>query len=142
MNSIKKNIYVDANVFIIASTYPEDDPKFKHAKNFLYKISGGDVEASTSFLTWDELFWIIRRLAGNDAAKIESRKFLELPNLKFIDVNEHITMESQSLVEKYNLKPRDAIHAASAILNNADIISDDPDFDAIKELRRRTLEEI
>ncbi|MEW6222967.1 MAG: hypothetical protein AB1476_06695 [Candidatus Hadarchaeota archaeon] len=41
------------------------------------------------------------------------------------------------LTEKYGLKPRDATHAACS-LNHAifSMISDDLDFDAVKELKR------
>jgi predicted nucleic acid-binding protein len=38
---------------------------------------------------------------------------------------------------KYNLSPRDAIHLASALSRKAiAIVSDDEDFDQIKEIKR------
>ena len=43
-------------------------------------------------------------------------------------------------MEKYNLSPRDSIHVASALNKKAPIIvSDDEDFDQIKEVKRKPL---
>ncbi len=63
--------------------------------------------------------------------------FLQLPNIAFLNANNIVIYKSQELIENYSLKPRDAIRAASAIINeNQKIISDDKDFDKIKELKR------
>ena len=41
------------------------------------------------------------------------------------------------------MKPKDAIHSACAIKNGIkEIISDDPDFDTLKEAKRILLEEL
>ena len=48
--------------------------------------------------------------------------------------------KNEEIIEKYNLKPRDAIHVASALTNNIkEIVSDDPDFDKVKEIKRKKL---
>ena len=47
---------------------------------------------------------------------------------------------AQSLMDKYKLSPRDSIHVASALSRKATIIiSDDEDFDQIKEIKRTPL---
>ena len=56
-------------------------------------------------------------------------------------VEESTIRRAQRFVEKYKLKPRDAIHAATAISHGiSQIISDDPDFDKVSELERIGLE--
>ena len=61
----------------------------------------------------------------------------------FIGANKSILFKAQQLIEEYNLKPRDAIHAATALVNGInEIISDDSDFDKIKEIRRIPLEKL
>ncbi|MBI2971025.1 MAG: type II toxin-antitoxin system VapC family toxin [Candidatus Aenigmarchaeota archaeon] len=138
---MKKSLYVDANVFIVAGVYPQESPEFKAAKKLLYAVSSGEAEAATSLLTWDELVWVVRRMAGNEAAAEEGKRFLEIPNMKFLGVTENIIRKAQNITERYNLKPRDAIHTASAIVNNAgSIVSDDADFDAVRGLKRIALE--
>ncbi|HEY3128917.1 MAG TPA: PIN domain-containing protein [Acidobacteriota bacterium] len=43
-------------------------------------------------------------------------------------------------VSLHHLKPRDAIHAASALSRGIrEIVSEDSDFDAIKELQRKSI---
>src|SRR3989344_4479171 len=70
----------------------------------------------------------------------KGKRFLFLPNLKFLDVNFDIIKKAQELVEDYNLNPRDAIHIATALIKGIhEIISDDPDLDKAKEIKRITI---
>jgi uncharacterized protein len=132
---MKAMIYLDANIFIYA--LGNVDKKTQNCINILRKIVRNEVEAYTSVLTWDEFLYSIRKQVGKQKALDESSKFLNLPNLVFLDANNEVLLKAQELSEKYNLKPRDAIHAATAIKNKIPkIISDDSDFDKIKELKR------
>jgi predicted nucleic acid-binding protein len=73
----------------------------------------------------------------------DGKFFLEFPNLKILKIDSEVIKEAQKLVETYKLKPRDAIHAACAIKNNIkEIISDDPDFGKVKEIKRIKLEDV
>ncbi|MEM2123128.1 MAG: type II toxin-antitoxin system VapC family toxin [Candidatus Bathyarchaeia archaeon] len=136
--------YVDSNVFIYPVVADEKtEVKASLAKNILMKIAKGEVEAATSPLTWDELVWSTRRFLGLEAAVYEGEKFLRFPNLKLLNIDEKVVWEAQRLMKRYGLKPRDAIHSASAIKNGIrEIVSDDPDLDILKELRRTRLEEL
>ncbi|MDP4039800.1 MAG: type II toxin-antitoxin system VapC family toxin [Candidatus Pacearchaeota archaeon] len=128
-------IYLDTNIFIHALGNP--DKKVNACINLLDKILNNKIEAYTSFLTWDEFLQIIKRQMEMDKAISESQKFLNFPNLIFLDVNEKVMSKAQELVLRYNLKPRDAIHAATAIVGGIkEIASDDTDFDRVKELKR------
>jgi len=130
-NNMKKK-YTDANVFIQAIL--RDD---NNSKKVLQKIIRKEIDGITSILSWDELVYILEKFINKDIAVIEGKKFLIFPNLTFIDAKKETIMKAQKLVEEYNLKPRDAIHAATAInLNINEIISEDDDFDKIKELKR------
>jgi len=135
--------YIDSNVFIYPIIYDaEAEPKASIAKEILIKIAAGSLKAATASLSWDEVTWIVRELLGVEVAKAHGRKLLEFPNLRLLSVDEKAVIEAQRLVEKYSLKPRNAIHAGCAIGNNIkDIITDDSDFDAIEEIRRVRLEE-
>jgi len=131
-------IYVDTNVFVYPIIYDETvERKVLEAKKVLIRIAEGSLEAMTASLTWDELTWIVRKTLGSKIAVEEGRKFLEFPNLKIVSVDERVIKEAQRIVERYGAKPRDAIHAGCAIKHRVrEIISDDPDFDRIKEIRR------
>ena len=127
--------YLDANLFI----YPilKDDEKADKHKRAIYDLASGVYEGVTSILTWDELAFVVRKFLGKDIAIKESAKFLKMPNLIFVDASKNIIRKAQELIETYKLKPRDAIHVATAIFQGCtEFISDDSDFDVIKEIKR------
>ena len=124
--------YIDASVFIEGIL--RDD---NNSKEIILKISNKEFIGVTSVLSWDEIVFVVRKFLGDDIAKMEGHKFFRLPNFIFVDAKKEIIIKAQKLLEKYNLKPRDAIHAATAIyLNINEIISLDDDFDKIKEIKR------
>ena len=58
-------------------------------------------------------------------------------------IRDKVIREAQKIVEKYRIKPRDAIHVACALKNGIKkVISDDPDLDRVKEIERIKLTEI
>ena len=57
--------------------------------------------------------------------------------MKFIDSNNEVITLARDLMEKYSLHPRDAIHAASTLYSGAEVImSDDSDFDKVRDIKR------
>ncbi|HLD84945.1 MAG TPA: type II toxin-antitoxin system VapC family toxin [archaeon] len=133
-------IYLDANIFI----YPilsQDLEKSMICKKILIKVADGKLAAITSSLTWDEVVWTTRRYLGIADSIEESKKFIEFPNLRFMEINESVLAVANRFLEQHKLKPRDSIHAATAVINMAEeIISDDHDFDSIKGIRRTPIE--
>ena len=128
-------IYLDSNIFIYAALNMK--PAADNCIKMLEKAVKNEIEVCTSVLTWDEFFHSIKKNLGASYAAIESERLLKFLNLKFIDADIEVVSLAQRLTTKYNLGPRDAIHAASAILNRCkEIMSDDPDFDKIKEIKR------
>lgn len=133
--------YLDTNIFLYPLTYEDD--KADICKKILEKVVKKEIIAYTSVLCWDEFVYVLRKEKGKEIANEEGEKFLKFLNLVFLDANKVILFKAQEIISKYNLKPRDAIHAASAIVNGIkEIISDDPDFDKIKEIKRVKLEEV
>lgn len=93
-------------------------------------------------MTWDELVWVVTKTLGRNIAEAEGRRFLEFPNLKILSIDEGTIKEAQEIMEKYVLKPRDSIHLGCAIRNRLrEVISDDPHFDVVNEVKRVSLEE-
>jgi predicted nucleic acid-binding protein len=137
-------LYVDSNVFIYPVVYDEKFVKSARiCKKILIKIARGEIEAATASLTWDELVWVVRKTLGVEESNIEGKNFLKLPNLKILDVSESTLRYAQKILTENKLKPRDAIHAACALENKINkIITDDPDFDKIKGIKRIKLERV
>ena len=69
-------VYVDANVFLNPILYEiEENSETALANSFLLRIINREVEAYTSFLTWDEFVWVIRRNFDNELAINKGKEF-------------------------------------------------------------------
>jgi predicted nucleic acid-binding protein len=133
---MKETFYIDSNVFLYPVLYG-DFKESERAREILSQIERKDIQAYTSTLTWDEVSYVVERTLGKTDAIEIGKKFLNFPFLRFIAVDDEIIRRSQALREKYNLKPRDSIHLSCAIERNIfKIITDDADFDEIKEIQR------
>jgi hypothetical protein len=133
--------YLDSNIFIYPVLYsPETQEKSRKARELLLKVEKGELKAYTSTLTWDEVVYVIAKTLGREEGTSQGRKLLGFPNLAFIDVDKRTLSTAQTLLDKYNLRPRDSLHIASALNKNIKtIISDDEDFDKVTEITRSPL---
>ena len=130
-------LYLDANVFIYAAINTQEIGT--KARNLLQKIQKGDQQAATSVLTFDEVFWSIKKRKP-ELAQETSYALLNFPNLEIIPADRKLALAALKLINEYNLAPRDALHAATAIAAKSNcVISTDPHFDKIKELTRQPL---
>ncbi|MGP3667891.1 MAG: type II toxin-antitoxin system VapC family toxin [Candidatus Bathyarchaeota archaeon] len=76
--------------------------------------------------------WIVKKIIGNELSLEYGRKFL-----RFFGVRKTTILKAQDLMEKHRLKPRDTIHAATALENKINtIVSYDRDFDSLIEVKR------
>jgi predicted nucleic acid-binding protein len=127
--------YVDSNVFIYPVLFA--DAKAERCRAILKQIVDHELTAVTNVLTWDEFVYIVQRVLGRAVAVAEGQKFLQFPHLTFLRTDVTLLMKAQRLLSEYNIRPRDAIHAATALAyGTREIVSDDSDFDAIKVIRR------
>jgi predicted nucleic acid-binding protein len=133
--------YLDANVFIYPVIYDKRTiSKAERAQRVLRPVEEGKLEAWTSTLTWDEVVWVTSKTLGFSDAVNPGSKLLGFPNLRFIEVDETVVAKAQRLLEKYGLKPRDAIDLASALEKGIkQVISDDNEFDKVDEVKRKPL---
>ena len=130
-------LYLDANVFVYAAINTQ---KFgEKARSLLQKIQRGEEKAETSALTFDEVFWAVKK-HNLELAFEACQALLNFPNLEIIPADRELASSALQLIKECRLGPRDAIHAATAIAEKADcIVSTDADFDGVKGLRRRPL---
>ena len=134
--------YLDSNVFIYPVIYQtEAQPKASKAKEILRNVENGKLSAYTSTLTWDEVVWVVSKVMGRNEGINQGQKLLGFPNLQFVTADENVIIQAQRLMNKYKMSPRDSIHLASAIEKRTkSVISDDADFDQVKEITRTSLE--
>jgi predicted nucleic acid-binding protein len=103
----------------------------------LQKIQQGQEQAATSALTFDEVFWSIKKRKPELAIET-SYALLNFPNMEIIPADRKLALSALKIINEYNLAPREALHAATALAVKADyIVSSDPHFDKLKELKRQ-----
>lgn len=130
--------YLDTNVLIYATV--NDDTLGHKCRSILASINSIKIDGFTSCLTIDEFLWSLKKISPNTYIS-ESENMLNL-NIKFINVDKNILYEALEIIKEFNLKPRDAIHAATMKMNNIKvIISEDSDFDKVNWIRRRSIME-
>ncbi len=108
----------------------------------LEDVEKGNIEALTSALTFDEAIWIVKKNRNFEDAISICKAFLNMSGLHLVDVNQDLLAIAISIMRKYKTDPRDSIHAATAITQKTNIIiSEDTDFNKIKELERKSVME-
>lgn len=126
--------YLDANVFIAAALDPST--KGEVAAKILQDAHQGKNRAATSAITFDEVFWIISKEKGREVAENVYESMLGTRNLQVIDLSREVLTESLKVLRETKLKPRDAIHVASARISGInEMVTEDADFDGITGLR-------
>lgn len=128
-------VYLDSNVFLFAVLY--DDAKGVACREVLRRVASGETRAVTSVLTWDEFVYVLQRLQGREVAMGQGRRLLRYPNLRLVPADMEAIARAQGLVEGTRLRPRDALHAATALIEQAtEFVSDDGDFDGVPGITR------
>lgn len=127
--------YLDSCVFLTAVL--NTGGAGETARGVLLDVQEGRVDGLTSTLTYDEVYWSVKKHRGRDDALLAAKTLVVFPNLGLVDVTADVIWKAHELLEEYPLDPRDAIHAACAISKGTvEIMSDDQDFDRINVIKR------
>ena len=145
MNNMKKEqedqelkseeVYLDSNLFIksIISITAEGEK----AREVISKIKNGEYNAHTSTLTLDEVMWVVQNFKDKETAYEAGKTLMRATNINFISVGIEIISKSLEIYKNTPLDPRDSIHLATMQSKGIKtIISQDSDFDKIKDIKR------
>lgn len=134
--------YIDPRVFFYAIAYHEKtEPRAAQARRMLLEMATGKLETATCYLAWAEVVSALTRYPGPETALDKGRKLLSFPRLKFLKLDAPVVSYAQDLIGKYRITSRHAVHAACALQNYCrEIISSDPEFDKVEELKRIPIE--
>ncbi|OQA54563.1 MAG: tRNA(fMet)-specific endonuclease VapC [Euryarchaeota archaeon ADurb.Bin294] len=131
--------YLDSNMVIYASG--DSGVKGEWCRSVISMIETGSVSACTSYLTFDEYFYKIKKEFSHEDAVRLSEIFLNIANLKFIPVDKKVITTAHHLLTEYPINPRDALHAATAALAGCKfVISEDNDFKRFSFITRKWME--
>lgn len=130
-------LYLDANIFIYSIINTKE--LGESARLLLGKIQKGEEKAITSALTYDEVFWTIKK-HNLDLAFEACEALLNFPNLEIVPATRELALSALQLIRENHLAPRDALHAATAIAGKADfIVSTDRHFERVKVVKWKNL---
>ncbi len=131
-------IYLDSNVFIYAAVGGNREGRW--CRDLIRRIAGGEDEAVTSALTVDEVVYQVRVSRGLEASIEAGEATLQMAHLTVSPADAEILWKSLDIGRQLRLYPRDAIHAATALLRGTlEFVSEDADFDKVEGLKRRWL---
>ena len=131
-------LYLDANIFIFAALNTEDEGS--KAVALLAEIQSGEEVAVTSALTFDEVFWEVKKNRGMEKALETAEAMLNFPNLEIVAADKELALSALRLIRELHLAPRDALHAATALAEKVDcMVTTDAHFSRVKQLTVRGL---
>lgn len=125
-----KTIYWDACVF--HALFGEEVGRVDECKKVIESALRGEVEIYTSAITSAEVVWIknLDRLSPEHEERIQ--KFFEHKFIRVITCDRGIAAEARRLLWTYpKLKPKDAIHVASAISQAVNLMHSYDDDDLV-----------
>jgi predicted nucleic acid-binding protein len=126
-------LYLDADVFIYSAINTEE--LGERARLLLGKIQHGQEKAVTSVLTYDEVFWAIKK-HDVDLAFEACEALLNFPNLEIVVADKELALAALQRIRELHLAPRDALHAATAMAERVDcMVTTDAHFGRVKELK-------
>ncbi|RLI40086.1 hypothetical protein DRO64_09570 [Candidatus Bathyarchaeota archaeon] len=108
----------------------------------LAKIEDGEIEGAISVVTLTEIYYKYLREGGPDLAKARIDILRYAIYLKKLMIGVEAAIKAGEFKGKYNIPIADAFIAASAYLEDLIVISDDPDFKKIREVKTLTEEEL
>jgi len=91
----------------------------------------------TNMLVVDEVLYVSRKYRVSYETTLDFLKNMMLPYAEVLPVEEEDFKPAEKYLLKYGLKPSDAIHLATmekAGINN--VVSEDREFDKVKEIKR------
>lgn len=126
--------FLDSNVFVFS--FIDKGKLGDQAGKVIRRVEEG-ARSFTSVLVVDEVVWILRKVLKNyDDAISLCRQLSRMGNLQILPITLKELSLAFDLMQKYAIKPHDALHVACMISNNIPImVTEDPDFRKIEEIK-------
>lgn len=107
-------------------------------QKILSLVEAGDLEAAISVVTLTEIYYKYMREKRADLAEARTNQFRYAVYLKKLLIDEEVAVKAGDFKGKYDISIADAFIAATAYFEESTIISDDPDFEKIPEIKTLT----
>jgi len=106
------------------------------------KAEANEIEAAISVVTLTEIYYKYLQEERPDLAKTRTEELRYAIYLRKLDVDQEVAVKAGEFKGKYNVSIADSFIAAAAYYEGSIVISDDPDFKRIPEIKALTEEEL
>ena len=135
-------IYLDTSIIVTPFLKNREPAVLERCEALLERAAHGATAVVTSWLTWDEATWAWGRASGRfdrERAHAFGEALLTVEFLHFIPLTRGVVALASELLGSSGCRPRDCLHAATAILHaGGRLASLDSDFRA-QQLARHGL---
>lgn len=102
------------------------------------RIEANEIDGAVSVVTLTEIYYKYLQEGKPELAKTRTQELRYAAYLTKLDVNEDIAVKAGEFKGKYRVPVADAFIAATAQFTASTLISDDPDFKLIHEIKTMT----
>lgn len=129
-------VFIDANLLVYLNTLTTEDVRVIY-ENFYLNLMA-EHRIYTDVLVLDEVIYVSKKRCS--VPYVTTLSFIEsivLPYTTVLPLSEDEYKEAAKLIEKYNVKPSDALHIGAMITNRIPtLVSEDKELDRISEIKR------
>ena len=129
-------VFIDANLLVYLNTLTTEDIRVIY-ENFYLNLMA-EHRIYTDVLVLDEVIYVSKKRYS--VPYVTTLSFIEaivLPYTTILPLSEDEYREAAKLIEKYNVKPSDALHIGAMITNRIPtLVSEDKELDRISEIKR------
>ena len=109
------------------------EPGWQRVQAALYEQEKADTRAFLNWVNWGEFYYIIRRRAG-PAKATEALRLLEHLPIELFPVDQPLVREAAEIKSEHPVSYADAFCIATAQRFNAIVLTNDPEFRAVRHL--------
>jgi predicted nucleic acid-binding protein len=114
---------------------------WSEVQKILSRVEAEEIEAAINVVTLTEIYYKYVQEKRPDLAKTRVKELTYALYLKKLDISQNVAIKAGEFKSKYSVSIADAFIAATAYFEGATVISDDPDFKKIPEIKTATEKE-
>lgn len=137
MRNASNNLKVLLDTKPLVKLFAEEEG-WEKIKEILAQIETGELEAAISVVTLTEIYYKYLQEQRPDLAKTRTDQLKYALYLKKLEINPDIAIKAGEFKGNHSIPIADAFIAASAYYQNAIVISDDPHFQKIPNIKALT----
>jgi uncharacterized protein len=127
MNKIQRYVFDSFSIF----SYLEGEQGAQKVSEIIKQALVGMIEIYMSVINWGEVYYIVLREQGNEAAELYLKTISRYP-ITVVDVDKSLTLEAAKLKANNKMSYADAFAAALAKLQKAKLVTGDKEFKSVE----------